>query len=995
MHNWARKGRYATVARVRRLLVIALVLGHTTGLPAPATPTPPVPVAEALVPVNPIEGNQGFHVFVNGAAELNAQSFIKGALAVGGDLSLGPRNFAYQAAATASSAAAGRPAADVADLDHETYWQSAGIPSAGTPETLTVDLGSVMPVAAVQVRLPIALPLRTQTLSVQTSTDGSTFPTAVASATYTFDPGAAYANSTTITVAPTVNARYVRLSITANSVVAAAQVGTFQVYRHTSGQYFNVAERSSGTFQPAGESRPIALLVGGGVNWPPNNSNMYLVSRDYFKFGVQAGSGAPSGGTVIVGPAGNAGKVTPQIYHAGNQTSPIFQSGLIDFAAAFSTFRDRSTEIAACTANVQLTDAGGSPLPEPIPPGTPARLTLQGGVQNVLNISATSLDNISTLTFANVPGSSNPLVINVNTSGVGNAFDWSLPTMSGMTEAGSQYTLLNFGTATAVTFSGATSLYGTIYAPRAAVTILNAGTIYGNVVANAYMQGGRQNESPSTINNNPFLGTINTCPQQILTISTSAGVSSTTAGDTVNYTVQATNNGTGPITGATLTDALGDVVDDATYQNDAAATVGNVTYAAPNLTWTGNLGVGQTTTITYSVVVNTPPAGNKRLVNGVSSATAGSTCPTSASPGCRATVTVSGLTITKLGEGPAGQPGVVNYSVTVTNSGQTPFTPATFVDELTDVVDDATYQNDAAATVGSVTYTAPNLTWTGNLAVGQSSTITYTVVLNDPALGDGVLINVVTSTTPGSNCPAGGGDARCTSTVAVGIPTIITAPPQGSVVNDSTPAIQGTNRVGDTVTVTEDATTLCTATVAADARWTCTPATPMPDGSHTIVATASGFGSPVPSQPVTFTIETALAIEVPATADLGAGPPGGTITGALGSVRVRNPGAYPTWTVTVTATDCTTGGGTASETITNAQAAYWSGPVTSSTGPGTFMPGQSTAQEAEPLDTPRTAFALIGGSGANEVTWTPTLIVSVPLTVLAGTYTCTITHSVA
>ena len=46
-------------------------------------------------------------------------------------------------------------------------------------------------------------------------------------------------------------------------------------------------------------------------------------------------------------------------------------------------------------------------------------------------------------------------------------------------------------------------------------------------------------------------------------------------------------------------------------------------------------------------------------------------------------------------------------------------------------------------------------------------TITYTVTVNNPDTGDLSLTNTVTSATPGSNCPAGGGDARCTATVTV------------------------------------------------------------------------------------------------------------------------------------------------------------------------------------------------------------------------------------
>ena len=52
----------------------------------------------------------------------------------------------------------------------------------------------------------------------------------------------------------------------------------------------------------------------------------------------------------------------------------------------------------------------------------------------------------------------------------------------------------------------------------------------------------------------------------------------------------------------------------------------------------------------------------------------------------------------------------------MTNSGQTAYTGATFTDPLTGVLANAVYNANAAATAGTVSYTSPNLTWTGNLA---------------------------------------------------------------------------------------------------------------------------------------------------------------------------------------------------------------------------------------------------------------------------------------
>ena len=43
----------------------------------------------------------------------------------------------------------------------------------------------------------------------------------------------------------------------------------------------------------------------------------------------------------------------------------------------------------------------------------------------------------------------------------------------------------------------------------------------------------------------------------------------------------------------------------------------------------------------------------------------------------------------------------------------------------------------------------------------------------------------------------------------------------------------------------------------------------------------------------------------------------------------------------------------------------------------------------------RAAFSLTGGSGVTSASWNPTLSVQVPAAAVAGTYTATITESVA
>ncbi|ONI90393.1 hypothetical protein ALI144C_02960, partial [Actinosynnema sp. ALI-1.44] len=260
-----------------------------------------------------------------------------------------------------------------------------------------------------------------------------------------------------------------------------------------------------------------------------------------------------------------------------------------------------------------------------------------------------------------------------------------------------------------------------------------------------------------------------TTPVSGLAIAKTVDKQSANPGDVVKYTVTVKNTGQTPYTGATFTDDLSKVLDDADYQNDGAASVGSVSFASLRLTWTGDLAVGQTATVTYSVKVKKPNTGDDKLTNVVTSNTPGGNCPPgSTDPKCTTTTPVSGLAIKKTVDKQTANPGdVVKYTVTVKNTGQTPYTGATFTDDMTKVLDDADYQNDATASIGAVTFTTPNLKWTGSLGVGQEATITYTVKVKNPDTGDKELGNVVTSDTPGSNCPPGSTDPACSTKVPV------------------------------------------------------------------------------------------------------------------------------------------------------------------------------------------------------------------------------------
>ncbi|MFK0104083.1 discoidin domain-containing protein [Streptomyces sp. NPDC091217] len=113
------------------------------------------------------------------------------------------------------------------DGDTNTYWESA---NNAFPQWVQVDLGAGTGVKRIVLDLPpaAAWATRTQTISVQGSTDGSAFAQLLASAGYTFDP--ATGNTATLTLPATVTTRYVRLTFTANNGWPAGQVSEFQVF---------------------------------------------------------------------------------------------------------------------------------------------------------------------------------------------------------------------------------------------------------------------------------------------------------------------------------------------------------------------------------------------------------------------------------------------------------------------------------------------------------------------------------------------------------------------------------------------------------------------------------------------------------------------------------------------------------------------------------------------------------------------------------------------
>lgn len=125
---------------------------------------------------------------------------------------------------SASSSLGEYPVGNAGDGNQNSYWEST---NNAFPQWIRADLGSSVSVDRIVLKLPASWGARTQTLAVQTSTNGTSYSDLVASAGYNFTP--ASGNTVTITF-PATTTRYVRLNITGNTGWSAGQLSEFELY---------------------------------------------------------------------------------------------------------------------------------------------------------------------------------------------------------------------------------------------------------------------------------------------------------------------------------------------------------------------------------------------------------------------------------------------------------------------------------------------------------------------------------------------------------------------------------------------------------------------------------------------------------------------------------------------------------------------------------------------------------------------------------------------
>ncbi|MFZ4477783.1 MAG: choice-of-anchor A family protein, partial [Saprospiraceae bacterium] len=138
-----------------------------------------------------------------------------------------------------------------------------------------------------------------------------------------------------------------------------------------------------------------------------------------------------------------------------------------------TTMRGSSTSLSGCANTVTPTFSGGNPT-----------ISLSAGL-NVWNITGTSLNGWSGITFNTLPSATKTLVINVNAAGT---FNWDVPNMAGIGRTEAQYIIWNFYNCTNLNIPSGAMVEGSILAPNAHILKTSSSNVEGQIVGVSFTQ---------------------------------------------------------------------------------------------------------------------------------------------------------------------------------------------------------------------------------------------------------------------------------------------------------------------------------------------------------------------------------------------------------------------------------------------------------------------------------------------------------------------------
>lgn len=261
---------------------------------------------------------------------------------------------------------------------------------------------------------------------------------------------------------------------------------------------YQVSINDPGNFYVSGVR--VTMVVGGRVNYV--SGLMQINQNGYIKIGNCLGSTVwyqdPNGAypPIRITPTSSY-DATPRInLQASANTlgvsagvNPVCQANVIDFASAFTALRANAVCMSGMADNAYITNSSGTPIAHT---GLPSqvKITLNPGL-NVLNVTGTDLNAVSTLTFNNTPDSSRFLVVNVSAAG---SFTWNVFNSAGIGFAQCPYILYNFYNTTALTIGGSATIEGTVFAPNATISkTTNSANLEGQVIGKSYHHAGGEN----------------------------------------------------------------------------------------------------------------------------------------------------------------------------------------------------------------------------------------------------------------------------------------------------------------------------------------------------------------------------------------------------------------------------------------------------------------------------------------------------------------------
>ncbi|MEM7656856.1 MAG: collagen-binding domain-containing protein [Bacteroidota bacterium] len=201
-------------------------------------------------------------------------------------------------------------------------------------------------------------------------------------------------------------------------VEGAVAVGNSLTLQGKQGQF---SVHSPGSYVPGGFAAPVGLVVGneailngGGVR-PLNQAKVIIGSHSHTD-ALSLENGHPANTRIVN--AGSTYSSNPNISLDHSQVESVYQNCPLDFAAAFTAFKNRSASVGNLATSMSITKANGNPLnPASLPTNSQVYIQHLGAGVNVLNLTGANLNQITSITFNDKPSANKFLIINIDHTG--------------------------------------------------------------------------------------------------------------------------------------------------------------------------------------------------------------------------------------------------------------------------------------------------------------------------------------------------------------------------------------------------------------------------------------------------------------------------------------------------------------------------------------------------------------------------------------------------